>query len=146
VHSLQRALFREESLDMTIPMYSDEIPYVTTEQMIEVDRAMMEDYRIELIQMMEMPGATWPILPGCASWMAIPLVNMWSSWQERAATAVARWYAHADCTIGVLRCRSWYPILPKTLPRSLPINWTLCSGCRCLSLWLKLPDTWEALR
>ncbi len=41
---------------MTIPMYSGEIPYVTTEQMIEVDRAMMEDYRIELIQMMENAG------------------------------------------------------------------------------------------
>ena len=37
---------------MTIPMYSGTIPYVTTEQMIEVDRAMMEDVRIELIQMM----------------------------------------------------------------------------------------------
>jgi NAD(P)H-hydrate epimerase len=55
-YSLQRAVFREESLDMTIPMYSGEIPYVTTEQMIEVDRAMMEDYRIELIQMMENAG------------------------------------------------------------------------------------------
>jgi len=30
-----------------------DVPYVTTEQMIEVDRAMMEDYKIELIQMME---------------------------------------------------------------------------------------------
>ncbi len=32
------------------------IPYLTTGQMIEVDRAMMEDYRIELIQMMENAG------------------------------------------------------------------------------------------
>jgi len=29
-----------------------EIPSLTTEQIIEVDRAMMEDYKIELIQMM----------------------------------------------------------------------------------------------
>jgi len=43
-------------MDMTILMYSGEIPYVTTEQMIEVDRAMREDYRIELIQMMENAG------------------------------------------------------------------------------------------
>src|SRR5712692_10179808 len=55
-YSLQRAVFREESLDMTIPMYSGELPFVTTEQMIEVDRAMMQDYRIELIQMMENAG------------------------------------------------------------------------------------------
>ena len=41
---------------MNIPTYSGEIPYLTTEQMIEVDRAMMEDFRIELIQMMENAG------------------------------------------------------------------------------------------
>lgn len=32
------------------------IPYLTTDQMIEVDRAMIEDYHIELIQMMENAG------------------------------------------------------------------------------------------
>jgi NAD(P)H-hydrate epimerase len=39
-----------------IPSYSDQVPYLTTEQMIEVDRAMMEDYKIGLIQMMENAG------------------------------------------------------------------------------------------
>lgn len=33
-----------------------DVPQVTTEQMIEVDRAMIEDYKIELIQMMENAG------------------------------------------------------------------------------------------
>jgi len=33
-----------------------EVPDLTTEQMIEVDRAMIEDYEIELIQMMENAG------------------------------------------------------------------------------------------
>jgi NAD(P)H-hydrate epimerase len=32
------------------------VPYLTTEQMIEVDRAMMEDYRIDLVRMMENAG------------------------------------------------------------------------------------------
>lgn len=32
------------------------IAYVDTAQMVEVDRAMIEDYRIELIQMMENAG------------------------------------------------------------------------------------------
>ena len=32
------------------------VPFVTTEQMIEVDRAMISDYKIELIQMMENAG------------------------------------------------------------------------------------------
>ena len=34
----------------------EDIPYLTTEQMIEVDRAMIEDFKIELIQMMENAG------------------------------------------------------------------------------------------
>ncbi len=41
---------------MTIPVYEGEAPSLTTEQMIEVDRAMMQDMRIELIQMMENAG------------------------------------------------------------------------------------------
>ena len=41
---------------MNIPTYHGELPYLTTAQMVEVDRAMMEDYRIELIQMMENAG------------------------------------------------------------------------------------------
>lgn len=32
------------------------IPYLSTDQMIEVDRAMMEDYRIDLVRMMENAG------------------------------------------------------------------------------------------
>jgi NAD(P)H-hydrate epimerase len=35
---------------------SVEIPYLTTDQMREVDRAMIQDYHIELIQMMENAG------------------------------------------------------------------------------------------
>jgi NAD(P)H-hydrate epimerase len=41
---------------VTIPKYPHLVPYLTTEQMIEVDRAMMEDFKIELIQMMENAG------------------------------------------------------------------------------------------
>ena len=33
-----------------------EAPYLTTPQMVEVDRAMIEDFKIELIQMMENAG------------------------------------------------------------------------------------------
>lgn len=39
-----------------IPLYTGTIPYLSTEQMIEVDRAMIEDYKIDLIQMMENAG------------------------------------------------------------------------------------------
>jgi NAD(P)H-hydrate epimerase len=41
---------------MTAPIYRGEIPYLTTEQMIEVDRVMIEDFGIELVQMMENAG------------------------------------------------------------------------------------------
>jgi NAD(P)H-hydrate epimerase len=41
---------------MTAPIYRGELPYLTTEQMIEVDRAMIEDFGIELVQMMENAG------------------------------------------------------------------------------------------
>lgn len=41
---------------MTWPIYPGDIPYLTTEQMVEVDRAMMHNYKIELIQMMENAG------------------------------------------------------------------------------------------
>ncbi|MGB3095817.1 MAG: NAD(P)H-hydrate epimerase [Candidatus Deferrimicrobiaceae bacterium] len=41
---------------MTIPVHTGELPYLTTSQMIEVDRAMMEDFRIDLIRMMENAG------------------------------------------------------------------------------------------
>ena len=41
---------------MAFPLYPNKLPYVTTGQMIEVDRAMMQDLRIELIQMMENAG------------------------------------------------------------------------------------------
>ena len=41
---------------MAIPMHSTEVPSLSTAQMIEVDRLMIEEYRIELIQMMENAG------------------------------------------------------------------------------------------
>jgi NAD(P)H-hydrate epimerase len=41
---------------MEIPKAPGKVPFVDTAQMIEVDRAMIEDYRIELIQMMENAG------------------------------------------------------------------------------------------
>lgn len=38
------------------PIYQGDVPYLTTDQMREVDRAMIEDYHIELLQMMENAG------------------------------------------------------------------------------------------
>ncbi len=41
---------------MPFPHFTDFVPWLTTDQMIEVDRAMVEDYGIELVQMMENAG------------------------------------------------------------------------------------------
>ncbi len=41
---------------MDIPFLTEDIPWLTTAQMIEVDRAMMGDYRIDLVRMMENAG------------------------------------------------------------------------------------------
>lgn len=41
---------------MPFPKIIGSIPFLSTEQMIEVDRLMIEEYRIELIQMMENAG------------------------------------------------------------------------------------------
>ena len=35
---------------------ADQVPFLTTGQMVEVDRAMIEDYRIDLVRMMENAG------------------------------------------------------------------------------------------
>ncbi len=35
---------------------SSEVPHLTTDQMVEVDRAMIEDYGIDLVRMMENAG------------------------------------------------------------------------------------------
>ncbi len=40
------------------------MPYLTTQQMVEVDRVMVEDFRIELMQMMENAGRNLALLAG----------------------------------------------------------------------------------
>ncbi len=47
---------KNEKNSLLFPRSPGQIPAVTSEQMIEVDRAMMEDYGISLLQMMENAG------------------------------------------------------------------------------------------
>jgi NAD(P)H-hydrate epimerase len=39
-----------------VPWYRGELPYLTVQQMVEVDRAKVEDFRIDLVRMMENAG------------------------------------------------------------------------------------------
>jgi NAD(P)H-hydrate epimerase len=48
--------------DHPFPIYKGVLPKITTEQMIEVDRLMIEEYHIELIQMMENAGRALALL------------------------------------------------------------------------------------
>ncbi len=41
---------------MSFPQLDKEVPWLTTEQMIEVDRLMIEDFEIDLVRMMESAG------------------------------------------------------------------------------------------
>ncbi len=41
---------------MNNPSIGSPVPFITTAQMVEIDRAMVEDYGIDLLQMMEMAG------------------------------------------------------------------------------------------
>lgn len=41
---------------MPIPWCRDVLPYLTVQQMVEVDRSMVEDFRIDLVRMMENAG------------------------------------------------------------------------------------------
>ena len=52
---------------MSFPDPTEPIPAVTTAQMIEVDRLMIEHFSIRLIQMMENAGRALAILPAIAS-------------------------------------------------------------------------------
>lgn len=60
MHNIQVKLIANREIlqgeDMMIPTYSYDVPYVDTKQMIEVDRLMMEDFHVGLIQMMENAG------------------------------------------------------------------------------------------
>ena len=42
--------------EMIFPKYEGNIPQISTDQMVEVDRLMIDEYKIELIQMMENAG------------------------------------------------------------------------------------------
>jgi len=65
---------------------ADRIPVVTADQMRAVDRAMVEDLHIELVQMMENAGRGLADLPsGCSGPPARP------SWPAEVATAAGAW-------------------------------------------------------
>ena len=53
-HELRRMAYERRGATQPLPLSG--VPCLTTAQMREVDRAMVEDYRIELIQMMENAG------------------------------------------------------------------------------------------
>ena len=80
------------------------IPFVTTDQMREVDRAMVEDYGISLLQMMENAGRGRRIWQEADSWMVIPVASVVWSWREQEATEGVAWYVLDVSTCGARMC------------------------------------------
>jgi hypothetical protein len=60
------------------------LPALTADQMREVDRLMIEEMHIDLLQMMETPVVTWPTWPN-----SCPPPTESLCWPAQAATAVA---------------------------------------------------------
>jgi len=72
-----------------IPTVALDVLKIDTPQMIEVDRLMIEQYHIELIQMMENAGKA----------------RRWLCWRARAAMVAGPWWRPVGCTPGARRCR-----------------------------------------
>ena len=80
------------------------IPFVTTDQMREVDRAMVEDYGISLLQMMENAGRGLAHLARGRFLDGDPRgLRVWS-WREQEATEGVAWYVLDVSTCGARMC------------------------------------------
>ena len=81
---------------MKLPIYTGELPYLTTEQMVEVDRLMIEDFKIELMQMMENAGRN-------PAHLARVRFFDGGSTGKKVAMAAGHWSAPGVCTTTVHR-------------------------------------------
>jgi NAD(P)H-hydrate repair Nnr-like enzyme with NAD(P)H-hydrate epimerase domain len=78
-----------------------DIPALTTEQMREVDRLMVETYHISLLQIMENAGRNLAELAGTQQ------ARMSAYCVDRVTMAVEAWRQPVIFTIGVRRYRSF---------------------------------------
>ncbi|CAM3780907.1 hypothetical protein DEFR109230_11810 [Deinococcus frigens] len=85
---------------------TEPVPTVTAAQMTEVDRAMVQDYGISLLQMMENAGRAlagrWPGRH-VASWAARSRASASRCCAGLATMAVVVWSRPAACRIGARR-------------------------------------------
>jgi len=96
------------------------VPFLTTEQMVEVDRVMIEEYGIDLIRMMENAGrglaslARWLFLDGDTANSAI-VVMAGTGGNGGGALVAARWLhgAGADVTVLVTRTDESFGPIPR---------------------------------
>ena len=96
---------------MTIPTFEGTLPYLSTEQMIEVDRAMIEDYKIELIQMMENAGRNLATL-------ARELFLVGAPQSKRVAVLAGTGGNGGGALVAARRLHSWGAIVEVFLSRS----------------------------
>jgi hypothetical protein len=111
------------------PIYRGEIPYLSTEQMIEVDRTMIEDFGIELVQMMENAGRALAHLARARFLAGDSIDRHVTIMPVRGATAVVRWCVPGGCTAGVRRSRYSSPNPREASLRSPPISYAFSARC-----------------
>lgn len=70
-----------------------ELPAITAEQMREVDRIMVDELGIELVQMMENAGRSLADLATAAT-----AHRPARCWPDPAATEAEAWWRHGTCT------------------------------------------------
>ena len=83
-----------------------QVPYLTAGQMAEVDRAMVEDFHIELIQMLENAGRSLAHLARARFLAGNPDGKQVTVLAGTGATAAGPWRAPAGCTPGARGCTS----------------------------------------
>lgn len=101
---------------MLIPWLKGDIPALTAEQMVEVDRAMIEDYHIDLIQMMENAGRHLAQL-ATLSFLGSPvgktiLVLAGTGGNSGGALAAARHLANGGARINVVLSQPFKALKP----------------------------------
>ena len=110
---------------MNVSENFQEIPFITTEQMIEVDRAMMEDYQIGLIQMMENAGRNLAHLARVRFLAGDPIDKRITILAGTGGNVGAHWSVPGDNIVGEPKFRSWSPCPGKILNLPRHISWIL---------------------
>lgn len=126
---------------MTFPKFEGEIPHLTTEQMIEVDRLMAEKYEIELPQMMENAGR-------CLAMLALQLFLKGNAKGKKVAILAGTGGNGGCAMVGARRLFNWGAnvtvYISKPAGRMTPATAQQMAVLRCMEVDVQLPNGLES--